>query len=325
MGYAVKWGLIAATLFSLFLFFTPIDLYNSMGLLLTGLEGLICALFVLMAVLELKTFKQVLFINQHPELHLLKTVVAPFVTVIFCMIAFSVSTSNRIDDLLKANGVIATGKIHNGLETTKKSLRRGSSTSYKLEIGFTTKDGKPVRVWETVSADIYENVHQYQEIDVKYLPENPSIFKLLLGDDNIKKFAAGITNRNLNFDDLDKIVYMPKDSICNYLNSISRKWVAQKKPGVCLFINESKEECVIKTDTNAVIYKSIGLVNNQDILTNARVEKLESISEKDVDNYRTRNTTFYTSPQYNIQYVHGFIKGGGLNSLEAYIMIKPKN
>ncbi|WP_431242616.1 hypothetical protein ACQ9BO_22895 [Flavobacterium sp. P21] len=83
------------------------------------------------------------------------------------------------------------------------------------------------------------------EVEIIYLPQNPQIFRVLVDDESIKNFK-NISNRSLEFKDLEKFITV-KDAtnLEKSLKQISGGWKPQESEiGGFGFINNLKKELV---------------------------------------------------------------------------------
>jgi hypothetical protein len=95
---------------------------------------------------------------------------------------------NEIESEINKNGKFTEALIIDGNETVTRRLRTGESSTYNLTIEFKTNDGKNYKINTDVSYDVYSNVVPYEIVKIKYLPNDPTILKIIKGNINTDKF-----------------------------------------------------------------------------------------------------------------------------------------
>lgn len=295
---AKKWYVVSVLLAVLFIFSTPLELYHSLGVYLALIEAFFCAAFLFMGLVGIRSFNDIPFVTEeeYPELTSTLNMVIPIVVLLAISFAIIVNSDKRIDTWLQEKGVITTAKIRDGFRVTTQS-RRGSSTTSKIQITFRLANNKLFNASSDVSDDVYNNLSRGQGVDIIYLPQNPSIFKVIIGDENATKFA-GITNRNLNFQDLEKVLSLPVDSVRNYLNTISVYWTTTRKNKNYYYANESKNEWIARSPEGDLIYGGPDLLNIHGFLKDLIIEKKmadSTATDKDP-------ATLYFTDKYVLRY-----------------------
>jgi hypothetical protein len=277
-----------------------------------------------MGMVEINSINELFFLNEedYPNLKKGPTIYVPFTLLIVLGFVFSYYTSEKIDSLILERGIASQATITYGSQTTTRSIRRGSSSSYHLQLSFKLQNGKIFNTAPDVSGDVYDNVSLGQSVEVRYLPENPSIFKVMAGDRNIQKFM-GVTNRDLKFNDLEKIMILPADSIQGYLNSISLKWDVNKSEDADLFINESKKEAVGKSNNGNLFYKGPGITLIDNFIHELKITDKKDETIMDDPDYLTKHIKTFITDKYIIQHVMGVTKKGA--GVDLYLTIKPKS
>ncbi|HEY9046476.1 MAG TPA: hypothetical protein VIN08_11300, partial [Ohtaekwangia sp.] len=179
------------------------------------------------------------------------------------------NTDNRLDNLLKEKGIITTARVRDGFTVTRRS-RRSTSKTATIQVTFKLKDGKLFNTGSEVSEEVFDNLARGQGVDIIYLPTDPSIFKVIIGSENAAKFG-GVSNRNLEFTDLDKILSLHVDSVRDYLNTISVYWTTTKEKKDYYYTNESKDEVVARAENGNLLYTNPKLVDVKTFLKDAGV------------------------------------------------------
>lgn len=319
---ANKWYIITGALFIIFSFLTPLSLYNSLGFYLVISQGIICGLFIFFGLIKLPSINDLLYINseEYPELNKTQSVLLPFVAVIFGAIIISSVCSGRIDNKIKKYGVLTQAVITDGSRTTTSSMRHGTHSAYELNLTFKTKENEKIYVKSDVTDEIYGQVGKDQLIDIMYWPENPQIFKILVGYDNVKEFL-GISNRDLKFEDLEKLMIMDIDSIEMYLNKVSVKWIKTSDSTGTMFVNDSKKEIVGRSIFNSLLYKGPQLVYFDSFFRKAVIKDKREESIKNDADYKLKKITTFTTEKYNIQYTLGI--GSNMGG-DIFMIMRPK-
>ena len=86
------------------------------------------------------------------------------------------------------------------------------------------------------------------------MPESPSIFKIMVGN-NITKFKD-VPNRDLNFTDFERLLSLEDtEDIKSYLDSISFGWEKEEDENMVVFNNKLKGE-LVSIPNGKLYYKS---------------------------------------------------------------------
>jgi hypothetical protein len=318
-----KWLIIAIVLSLIFAFFTPVSFYDSVGYFLSLVEGVVIGLFVFMYVLQIPTFNDLFFLSteEYPGLYNPLVIVIPIGTVILSSFIFLYSTSYWLDSLLKEKGVSAIATITQGFQVNSQSIRSNVKSRYTLTLNFPLQNGKPFTVSTNVSSDIYNSVSYGQRVEVRYLPDDPSIFRIIAGDENVQKFK-GISNRNLNFNDLEMIIKLhKKDSIIKYLSQISTIWDVYKgMEGATVFVNESKREVIVKNADGNIKYKGPDLTTIDFFLRDIKILETREETIKDDPKYNTKNIKTFVADHYIIEHISGTNKQD--SSIEFFLIVR---
>jgi hypothetical protein len=256
-----KWIIVAAFIALASIFFTSISLYHTLGVYLCLIEAFFCAAFLYMGLVGINSFSDIPFVTEaeYPKLNDTVTMAVPIVVFIVLGFAISMNTSSRLDNLLKEKGVVTTARIRDGFQVSRQS-RRGVSTTSAIQITFKLKNGKLYNASSDVSDEVYENIARGQGVDIIYLPTNPSLFKVIIGNENAQKFG-GIPNRAIEFSDLEKVLALHVDSVRDYLSTISVYWTTTKDRKNYYYANESKNELIARVDDGSLIYRGPRLVD----------------------------------------------------------------
>jgi hypothetical protein len=177
-----------------------------------------------------------------------------------------VTYNNHREEKAFANeGVMVTGTIVNGRETVTTTKKLGSSTnssSFDIEIQFKTTEGKVEKITKNVSSQEFQNAYQGQPVALIYYKPQPSMVKLLMQSQDLKKYKK-IDDRGISTADIEKIWNMPIDSIKpEVLDKIALDWQYVKTNEYEGFENKSKKEAIV-IQKGTIIYVTEG-VHNRD-------------------------------------------------------------
>ena len=258
---AGKWIIVAGLIALISIFFTSISLYHTLGIYLSLIEAFLCGAFLYMGLLGINSFSDIPFVTEaeYPKLNDTITMVIPIVAFVVLVFAISLNTENRLDSLLQEKGLITTARIRDGFQVSRRS-RRGISTTSAIQITFRLKDGKLFNASSDVSDEVYENLVRGQGVDIIYLPTNPSLFKVIIGNENAQKFG-GVPNRAVEFSDLERVLALHFYSVRDYLSTISVYWTTTIKQKNYYYANESKNELIARINDGTLIYRGPKLVD----------------------------------------------------------------
>lgn len=293
-----KWIIVAGLISLSSIFFTSISLYHTLGLYLCLIEAFFCAAFLYIGLLGIDSLSDIPFITEaeYPKLNDTATMAIPIIAFVVLGFVISLNTDNRLDNVLKEKGVVTTAMIRDGFQVSRRS-RRGASTTSAIQITFRLKDGKLFNASSDVSDEVYENLVRGQGVDIIYLPTNPSLFKVIIGNENAQKFG-GVPNRAIEFSDLEKVLALHVDSVRDYLSTISVYWTTTIEKRNYYYANESKNELIARKNNGSLIYRGPMLMNIHSFLSDVPV--LERIQDTTATG-ETVGTTLLTE-KYRMKY-----------------------
>jgi hypothetical protein len=311
------WWLGAIVTFGLFYFIIPPVVYNSAPFILSFVGAALLIFFVTQALWDFKSFKS--FNKPKPEEVTPGHKYAPFMVIpgiIMSFIFFFHSTQSEKEELQK-DGVIVTAVVMDGKSTT---VRR--STTYKLELKYTTKEGKTYTSTESVSSTEFSRVYLGQEIPVIYSQKNPELVEPIISDEAVQKYLK-IDNRNLSLKDLFKLYDTSSDSIPNYLNKISYKWVTEKDSFRIIWHNASKEEAVVRHLLGTLTY--IYSKGNGEIFEEIKQNGFHKIEKDSTGTVIYENKDYRISTSSETKITEGEIGISVINIVEILKISDPKN
>ena len=222
------------------------------------LEGLVCAFFIVLGVLDLKSIDELDKIKDRKtskQFSIIARINIFVGFVVFSMIIYK-GINKRVDYKLKNEGVFTTARILDGEHISRKLLRRTTKNNiYNIEIVYEdTLKNKKYQFKTEIEGDIFNLLSKNQEVDIIYLPESPSIFKIMVGN-NITKFKD-VPNRDLNFTDFERLLSLEDtEDIKSYLDSISFGWEKEEDENMVVFNNKLKGE-LVSIPNGKLYYKS---------------------------------------------------------------------
>jgi hypothetical protein len=178
----------------------------------------------------------------------------PIAIFIFGSIFININFSNRLEDKIKKEGVIAQATIDSGFSETTQSSR-SSYTDHTLALTLTTDDNVEHKlIAEDISAEAYSKVGVGLDVEIIYLPKNPQIFRVIIDDESVKKYKH-ISNRDIEFKDLEKLIALKEPAkLEKELNKLSSGWQSHQSdnPGIS-FVNLLKKEAIFLNTTDGVL------------------------------------------------------------------------
>lgn len=270
----IIWYIIAFSIYFLFILLTPIDLCKNHSLLISFTAGITCAIFILLGVLRLNNFRDIFFYDFKSDSKI-STALQPVLMLMIGPIILALVFSARIDTTLMRNGILTEGQIRN--KKIEKTIDPRSSPTYSLDISFRSKTGARYTFREKVSLELFNSVFNGMNVEVKYMEKDPSIFRIIAGNSNVSKFVKETTNRHMVFSDLEKIYFMPRDSVKGYLDSVSYKWEKRTGTGVVIYNNRLKKERLTIRNNGSITFKSTATIQSQHFIPRDQV--LETTSQ----------------------------------------------
>lgn len=177
----------------------------------------------------------------------------------------------RKDAQIEKNGIFTKAVVLDGYS---KRSRRTSKNMVTIE--FTSEDGTRHQYEKDVITSVYSNVAIGQEIEIKYLKEDPSVFDFVVGDKNVKKYK-NIPNRDLEFNDLETLLSLDGDGISEYVNKISLGWQRSEDAGSFYFNNAAKGEIFSKRKNTPTLVFSKGFLDVKTFIPRHRITSEEDL------------------------------------------------
>lgn len=317
-----KWIIYSVLLFIIFLF-TPIGIYNSLGIWIAFAEAIICASFVLIGLMGINHINEIFYINDfvsEEKQQQLRLALIPFCVFLFGTITLFFLFEHKIESALKTEGVVTTATILDGSQTVTKSLRRGTRESSEIIFEFKDQNDVVYQLDKSVTNDFFRNSAKGMEIKIKYLPSNPKIFKILTEEEN-SETTKNIHNNALNFNDIKQVVNLPVDKILPYLKTVNENWIYINSNGKHIFENDGLKELIsINSNGEITIKSSISSQLEFVIPINEILHKSNKV-EKNTLNYLVQTTNIFELKDLVIKQITGLKKDDSV--VELMIITKP--
>jgi len=184
---SIKWYKIAAVFYACCLLFTPISLYHSYKIYIVVSESLICLLLILLGLNNINKISELLH-NGITLIFSRRYSLISFITFLILYFSINYVLSQRIDNGIESNGIITEASIsglHEQISVRHISKYNRSFSSLKPQkkytalVSFSTKEGKKYTIIKTVDKVFYDANMNTKKIKIRYLPDNPSIFKII--------------------------------------------------------------------------------------------------------------------------------------------------
>src|SRR5688572_5189159 len=136
-----------------------------------------------MGIMGFENFNDIFYYEDYKEKLNEKSsaIYVPIASLIFGSILLYFILDNRLDNELDKNGVFTNAIIIDGQRSVSKSIRRRTETN-TLTVSFKSQEGRDYTYSTKISKEIFESVSKGLVVQIKYLPKNPSIFKLMVGN-----------------------------------------------------------------------------------------------------------------------------------------------
>jgi hypothetical protein len=256
MNKSLLWGGIAlAILIGACL--VNISFYHSSYFSLSLVSGVLIGFFVFMAICKFDSIMDLASISDsdyEEQYDKMKKnggsgIIGGLFSMIVAIIIIVTYNNSRENNAFDKEGIIVTGNVVNGSEQVTKRTRwgmeTGRSSSFTLSIEYKTKDGQERKVDKSVSSEDFNDAYKGQPIDLIYYKEDPSMVKLIMGTENLKKYK-GVADRAILGSDIEKILKMSKDSIkTKLLDKLATDWKDASTQEYLAFENNSKKEGII--------------------------------------------------------------------------------
>ncbi|PZX09800.1 hypothetical protein LX69_03523 [Breznakibacter xylanolyticus] len=311
---SAKWSLISLGLFLCFLFFTPITFYFSFNFWLVFIQAFICGFLIFLTTAKVRRFTDLYNLNakDYESSDISRILLIPFFVSIILFFLFMNYYEFKIYKKIEREGVITNATIINGQRVISGSIRR-KFEKIELNVEFKTKNGEVKNYTTKVDREIFESVSKGLEVEIKYLPETPEIFKLIVGNENVQKIK-GISNRNLEFTDFEKIIKLNPIDISEYLSSISEGWKYLEDEQGVYYENILKNEFFAISKSEEIIVKGHLATNPIFFIPKDKILNEKTQSEKNIGDYMILTTRTFELKDMQILHFLGINKKGGVET-----------
>jgi hypothetical protein len=217
----LKWYFLALLIVILCFSLITETQYHSLGFSIGIVTAGLAAFFVFLSLAEIDSFSEITYYSENPKSQDISTLLIPIVIFIIGTLLINTNFSNRLEAKIKKEGVISTATIDSGF-TEMTQTSSGNYSYNTLALTLITADNKEYKlVSDNVSAEAYRKVDVGLDVEIIYLPQNPNIFRVIVDDQSIKKFK-NIENRDIEFEDLEKIIAVKEpEKLEKILNQMS--------------------------------------------------------------------------------------------------------
>lgn len=184
-----KWMLIAFIVIVIFIFITPMYYFLNNSLITSMVEASLVAFIIYLSVLNIDSISDLSDLDENEKSKNISSLIIPFGSFILFSFIIYFGINYRIDSLIRQKGIFTKAKIVDGYQKSKESLNGRKSTTFNVIVEFSdTTNKKDYKVFTEINQKTYDLIYKEQEIEIKYLKSDPNVLKLIIGDENIKKF-----------------------------------------------------------------------------------------------------------------------------------------
>lgn len=286
---SVFWYLLSVATLVVLSYNFSIVFYNSTKLFFPILVSVIAAFFFFLGLYNIDKISKLLYLkfNSAENNSGIKYIIL-FVFIITGTISSYTIFEKRVEDALVKDGIVVKAKIKDGQHEYTEGFKR-KKDNYYLDLYFVTEAGLECDFKAEVTSDMYNTVFKDLKVDVVYLEYEPSVYKVLLNDENIKRYRK-IENKNLSLKEIEKFISLPDNKRFRYLREISGGWDTKVEDYGRIYFNILKKEAVItyNADQNIVLYQTENVVD-----TNYFIPKLEIVSQSRISQDKLNISRFF--------------------------------
>jgi hypothetical protein len=201
----------------------------------------------------------------------------------FCFILFMALTINinstRLEKKFDETGKVAKAELLDKMFELKSGVVSKKAQRFNVGLQFSTETGKQIVQNKLLEIEQFEKLIEVDYVPVLYLPEHPEVVKILISNNDIKKYL-GVNQRALNALDLQNMLYLQTDSIIvSILNKININWQLKSFPNESEFTNWTGDEKII-IKKGKIIYLTTKDVKTFNFLANLNFERIQDKSDK---------------------------------------------
>ncbi len=276
-----SWFIPAIILICLFFYFPPLSLSIRYPALTAIGVAIICVIPMIFALSGIRSFSDFLgvFFTDKVKMSWFRKTLIPLILYLILTILFIYHFDNLIDKKIDKEGVYTQATI---LDRKIKSylLRYGIHKKSIIVVAYRDNLQKTHQLDLEVPNSDFNKFAIGQTIELKYLPDNPEVVRLIYGD-KIQKFKH-IPQRKLNYNDFTELFAREGDKAktLKYLRSISYPWQVKTEDGNCVFSNEEKQEQLSFINKNLQLaqFNSRDKLLPKDLILREAYLKLEGVA-----------------------------------------------
>lgn len=177
--------------------------------------------------------------------------------------------------MLVKDEIMVKAKIKDGQHEYTEGFKKKERQFY-LDLYSVTEAGLECEFKAEVTSDMFKDL----KVDVVYLEYEPSVYKVLLNDENIKRYRK-IENKNLSLKEIEKFISLPDIKRFRYLPEISSGWDTKVEYYGRIYFNILKKEAVItyNADQNIVLYQTENVVDTNYFIPKSKIVSQSRISQ----------------------------------------------
>nr|WP_315123385.1 hypothetical protein [uncultured Capnocytophaga sp.] len=290
--------------------FFPIEAFERGGVYYALVMGVLVGFQSFLVIAEVRSFsalRTAMFDKDAPTNTPLNAFIPVMVFIVSGFVIYQL-INYRIDYLLKTEGVYAEATVEQGQQEFVKQI--GSwSESYSVQVSFAdAKTAKDYTFSSSISRALYSMIYKGESVRVLYLPQQPTIFRLMVGE-NIERYEQK-QNRKLRLQDLEGLFACASPAeVLAALKRISPTWVEGNadelpdRPIVVegrVFYNDQLEERLLLSTHGIALYES---AYTYDFLQRAALlEEPETISSSSEEG-KSEKITVYKTAAYTVKRV----------------------
>ncbi len=288
---SIFWYIFSIAILCLLSYTFSIVFYNSTKLFFPILISVISGFFFFLGLFNIDKLSKLLYLNaaSDDKNSGLKYIVL-FVFVIAGTIASYTIFEERIEKALIKDGIVVKAKIKDGQHQFTQGFKR-KTDKYFLDLYFKTEAGLECDFKAEVTSDIFNNAFQDLKVDVVYLEYEPSVYKVLLNDENIKRYR-NIENKNLSLKEIDKFMALADNKKFRFLRTISGGWDTKVEDFGRIYFNLLKKEAIITFNENEkiVLYQSENIVDDKLFIPKTELVKKFKKPQSELDIIKYMNS-----------------------------------
>ena len=307
--------------------FFPIEAFEKGGIYYALLMGVLIGLLSFLAIAEITTFSalRTAMLDKEAPTNTPMNAFIPVMVLIVAGFVIYQLINYRIDYLLKTEGLYAEATIEQGQQELIKRIG-STSENYKVQVSFAdAKTAKQYTFSTAVSKELFSMIYKGQRLRVLYLPKQPTIFRLMAGE-NIERYQER-QNRKLRLQDLNTLFATSPAEVLEALKRISPTWevAAEDKlpdrPLVIeghLFKNDQLQESLLISSHGIALYEG---GYTYDFIQRTPLLKQPETTSLPLEDGKSEKVTLYETAAYTVKRVEVITFRASSISVEAYYLV----